>query len=100
MRRFSSATQEEMGSFTATSRNVFRALLIQASAAENMSARIAGSSNGFPADLSGRPGSRFGPAVDRYDGRFGVAAVIVYGGHRVIDGATTPGAFFSFITAA
>ena len=33
-------------------------------------------------------------------GGLAVAAVIVYGGHRVIDGATTAGAFFSFITAA
>ena len=30
---------------------------------------------------------------------FGVAAVIWYGGHQVISGATTPGAFFSFFAA-
>lgn len=30
---------------------------------------------------------------------FGVAAVIWYGGHQVISGKTTPGAFFSFFTA-
>jgi len=28
-----------------------------------------------------------------------IAAVILYGGHQVISGATTPGSFFSFITA-
>ena len=39
------------------------------------------------------------PLIDMMGG-LAVAAVIVYGGHRVIDGATTPGAFFSFITAA
>ena len=32
-------------------------------------------------------------------GGIGVAAVIWYGGHQVISGATTPGAFFSFFTA-
>lgn len=30
---------------------------------------------------------------------FGVAAVIWYGGHQVIEGKTTPGAFFSFFAA-
>jgi subfamily B ATP-binding cassette protein MsbA len=30
---------------------------------------------------------------------FAIAAVILYGGHRVIAGETTPGAFFSFVTA-
>ena len=28
-----------------------------------------------------------------------IAVVILYGGHQVINGARTPGAFFSFITA-
>ncbi len=32
-------------------------------------------------------------------GGIGVAAVIWYGGHQVINGSTTPGAFFSFFTA-
>src|SRR3977135_4046292 len=32
-------------------------------------------------------------------GGVAVAIVILYGGHQVIDGARTPGAFFSFITA-
>jgi subfamily B ATP-binding cassette protein MsbA len=30
---------------------------------------------------------------------FAIAAVILYGGHKVVAGKTTPGAFFSFITA-
>ncbi len=32
-------------------------------------------------------------------GGFGIAAVIWYGGHQVISGETTPGAFFSFFAA-
>jgi len=38
------------------------------------------------------------PFVESLAG-FGVAAVIWYGGHQVISGKTTPGAFFSFFTA-
>ncbi len=38
------------------------------------------------------------PIIDTFGG-VAVTAVIVYGGARVIDGATTPGAFFSFIAA-
>jgi subfamily B ATP-binding cassette protein MsbA len=38
------------------------------------------------------------PFVESLAG-FGVAAVIWYGGHQVITGKTTPGAFFSFFTA-
>ena len=38
------------------------------------------------------------PFVESLAG-FGVAAVIWYGGHQVISGTTTPGAFFSFFTA-
>ena len=32
-------------------------------------------------------------------GGVAITAIILYGGHRVIDGVTTPGQFFSFITA-
>ena len=38
------------------------------------------------------------PFVESLAG-FGVAAVIWYGGHQVIEGKTTPGAFFSFFAA-
>ncbi len=38
------------------------------------------------------------PIIDAFGG-FAVAAVIVYGGFSVIHGGTSPGAFFSFITA-
>ncbi len=39
-----------------------------------------------------------GPIMETLGGA-AVAVVIVYGGSRVIDGTTTPGAFFSFMTA-
>ncbi len=46
----------------------------------------------------GRVRAAVQPVIDAFGG-LAVAAVIVYGGYRVIEGATTPGAFFSFITA-
>jgi subfamily B ATP-binding cassette protein MsbA len=46
----------------------------------------------------GRVRAAVQPIVDVFGG-FAVAGVIVYGGLRVIDGVTTPGAFFSFIAA-
>ncbi len=39
------------------------------------------------------------PAVMEVLGSLGVAGVVFYGGHRVIEGGMTPGTFFSFITA-
>ena len=42
--------------------------------------------------------ARSGPIMETLSGA-AIAAVIVYGGARVIDGTTTPGAFFSFMTA-
>jgi subfamily B ATP-binding cassette protein MsbA len=38
------------------------------------------------------------PIIDTFGG-IAITAVIVYGGARVIEGATTPGAFFSFIAS-
>jgi len=46
----------------------------------------------------GRVRAAVQPIVDVFGG-IAVAAVIVYGGLRVIEGDTTPGAFFSFIAA-
>ncbi len=42
--------------------------------------------------------ARSGPIMETLGGA-AIAAVIVYGGARVIDNSTTPGAFFSFMTA-
>lgn len=46
----------------------------------------------------GRVRAAVQPIIDAFGG-IAVAAVIVYGGLRVIEGTTTPGAFFSFIAA-
>jgi subfamily B ATP-binding cassette protein MsbA len=46
-----------------------------------------------------RTRSYINPALDGLCG-LAIAAVMVYGGHRVIHGYSTPGDFFSFLTAA
>ena len=49
-------------------------------------------------DRATRTRARAGPIMEALGGG-AIAAVIFYGGHQVITGASTPGAFFSFITA-
>ena len=50
------------------------------------------------ADRANRTRSRAAPMMEALGGA-AIALVIFYGGHQVIVGARTPGAFFSFITA-
>jgi ATP-binding cassette subfamily B protein len=45
-----------------------------------------------------RVSNRTGPLMDTLGG-IAIALVVIYGGYRVIMGGSTPGAFFSFITA-
>jgi subfamily B ATP-binding cassette protein MsbA len=47
---------------------------------------------------SGRSRSALQPAMEMLGG-LAIVAVMLYGGHQVIAGARTPGAFFSFVTA-
>jgi subfamily B ATP-binding cassette protein MsbA len=49
-------------------------------------------------DRANRTRARAGPLIEGLGGA-AIALVILYGGHQVIVGASTPGAFFSFITA-
>ncbi len=49
-------------------------------------------------DRATRTRARAGPIIEALGGA-AIALVIFYGGHQVIVGASTPGAFFSFITA-
>jgi subfamily B ATP-binding cassette protein MsbA len=49
-------------------------------------------------DRANRTRARASPMMEALGGA-AVAIVIAYGGYQVIDGARTPGAFFSFITA-
>src|SRR5438128_12152968 len=49
-------------------------------------------------DRANRTRSRAAPMMEALGGA-AIALVIFYGGHQVISGARTPGAFLSFITA-
>ena len=49
-------------------------------------------------DRATRTRSRASPMMETLGGA-AIAIVILYGGHQVIVGARTPGAFFSFVTA-
>jgi len=102
MRRVSTQTQTEMGTLNATLAQVFQGIrLIKAYRLERFEEeRVSGTVN-LICKLSIRAArlqAAVQPLIDTFGG-IAVAAVIVYGGARVIDGATTPGAFFSFIGA-
>jgi subfamily B ATP-binding cassette protein MsbA len=102
MRRVSTQTQTEMGTLNATLAQVFQGIrLIKAYRLERFEEeRVSGTVN-LICKLSIRAArlqAAVQPLIDTFGG-VAVAAVIVYGGARVMDGATTPGAFFSFIGA-
>ena len=102
MRKVTVNTQEEMGMFTTLLEQAFQGIrVVKAYSMEgyekvrigNIVERI------FNLNLkSARTRSRSSPIMETMGG-FAVCIVIVYGGHRVIAGETTSGAFFSFIMA-
>jgi subfamily B ATP-binding cassette protein MsbA len=102
MRRVSVNTQVEMGQLTTLLNQTFQgARYVKAYGMEDYEQRRAG---GLIErlyrliDRANRTRSRAGPMMEALGG-VAIAMVILYGGHQVIDGARTPGAFFSFITA-
>ncbi|MGE5537391.1 MAG: ABC transporter ATP-binding protein [Gemmatimonas sp.] len=102
MRRVSTQTQSEMGTLNASLAQVFQGIrLIKAYRLESFEERRVSGTVNMLCKLSIRAArlqAAVQPLIDTFGG-IAVAAVIVYGGARVIDGATTPGAFFSFIGA-
>jgi ATP-binding cassette, subfamily B, bacterial MsbA len=102
MRRVSANTQAEVGQLTTLLNQSFQgARLIKAYGMEDYEERRAA---GLFESLFGlidratRTRSRASPMMESLGGA-AIAVVILYGGHQVISGARTPGAFFSFITA-
>jgi subfamily B ATP-binding cassette protein MsbA len=102
MRRVSVNTQVEMGQLTTLLSQTFQgARYVKAYGMEDYEQRRAG---GLIEriyrliDRATRTRSRAGPMMEALGG-VAIAMVILYGGHQVIAGARTPGAFFSFITA-
>jgi subfamily B ATP-binding cassette protein MsbA len=102
MRRVSGDAQARMGELTTLLGQAFQGIrVIKAYAMERAETRRIGVLVEEIYQLTYRQGrvrAAVQPIVDAFGG-IAVAAVIVYGGYRVIEGATTPGAFFSFIAA-
>jgi subfamily B ATP-binding cassette protein MsbA len=102
MRRVAKRTQEEMGGLNISLSQTFQGIrVIKAFSLEAFEkTRV----KGLVASLrdlaigATRIEAAAQPIIDAFGGA-AVTAVIVYGGSRVIDGTTTPGAFFSFIAA-
>lgn len=102
MRRVSAETQEEMGAMTTLLTQGFQGIRMIKSFGleENETRRIQGLvERVFKLNYRGiRVKAAPQPIID-FLGGVAVAAVIAYGGARVIEGHTSPGAFFSFIAA-
>jgi ATP-binding cassette, subfamily B, bacterial MsbA len=102
MRRVTANTQSEVGQLTTLLSQTFQgARLVKAygmeayeeSRAKALFERLFGL-----IDRATRTRSAASPMMETLGGA-AIAIVILYGGHQVIGGARTPGAFFSFVTA-
>jgi subfamily B ATP-binding cassette protein MsbA len=102
MRRVSANTQAEIGQLTTLLNQTFQgARLVKAYGMEDYEeGRAAGLFESLFAlfDRATRTRSRASPMMETLGGA-AIAVVILYGGHQVITGTRTPGAFFSFMTA-
>jgi ATP-binding cassette, subfamily B, bacterial MsbA len=102
MRRVTANTQNEMGQLTTLLSQTFQgARLVKAYGMEAYEeSRAAALFERLYAliDRATRTRSHASPMMETLGG-IAIAVVILYGGHQVIAGARTPGAFFSFVTA-
>ena len=102
MRRVTANTQNEIGQLTTLLSQTFQgARLVKAYGMEAYEeSRAAALFERLYAliDRATRTRSRASPMMETLGG-IAIAVVILYGGHQVIAGARTPGAFFSFVTA-
>jgi subfamily B ATP-binding cassette protein MsbA len=102
MRRVATQTQEEMGGLNTALSQTFQGIRVIKSFrledAEQARVKRLVTSLCNLAIRAARMEAAAQPIIDVFGG-LAITAVIVYGGARVIDGATTPGAFFSFIAA-
>ena len=102
MRRVTANTQTEVGQLTTLLSQTFQgARLVKAYGMEAYEERRAAAlfERLFALiDRATRTRSAASPMMETLGG-IAIAVVILYGGHQVIGGARTPGAFFSFVTA-
>jgi subfamily B ATP-binding cassette protein MsbA len=102
MRKVSANTQEQQAQLTTYLEQAVQGIrVVKAYGMEEYEERKVGGLVGALRDLTfkaARVRSASSPIME-FLGGFAITVVIVYGGSRVIDGPTTPGAFLSFITA-
>jgi subfamily B ATP-binding cassette protein MsbA len=102
MRKIARNTQQELGEFTTRLDETFQGVrMIKAYAREGYESKRATGTLDSLFRLyakAARTEAITSPLTETLGG-ISVAAVIWYGGSHVLDGTTTPGAFFSFITA-
>lgn len=102
MRRTARQTQEQMGNLTTNLSESFQGIrIIKAYLLEDFEKNRLRQVTQFISKLtlqSVKAEAAAQPIIDSFGG-FAIAAVIVYGGHQVMTGYTTAGAFFSFIAA-
>ena len=102
MRKVTANTQEHMGHLvTYLEQSIQGVRLVKSYGMEQYEVRRVQGLINTVQDLifrAARVRSASSPVME-FLGGFAVTVVILYGGSRVIDGHTTPGAFFSFITA-
>jgi subfamily B ATP-binding cassette protein MsbA len=102
MRRVSTGMQESTGEFAALLDETFQgARQVKAYGTEGLEIVRAGRSIERLRVLATKAAATRAASHPITEGlsSLAIAAVILYGGHQVISGATTPGSFFSFITA-
>ena len=102
MRKVTANTQEEMGLFTTLLGQTFQGIrMVKAYGMEGYEkSRIAGIVDRiFLLNLKSAKTRALSSPIMETLGGVAVCVVIIYGGYRVIEGATTSGAFFAFITA-
>jgi len=102
MRKVARATQVQMGGLTNMLGQAFQSVrVIKAyrleAYEEDRVRRVTAGLNKLAVSAA-RAGAGAQPIIDTFGG-IAIAAVIIYGGSRVIEGATTAGAFISFIGA-
>ncbi|MCA1907830.1 MAG: ATP-binding cassette domain-containing protein, partial [Magnetospirillum sp.] len=102
MRKVSANTQEQQAQLTIYLEQAIQGIrVVKAYGMEDYENRKVGGLVGTLRDLTfkaARVRSASSPIME-FLGGFAITVVIVYGGSRVIEGPTTPGAFLSFITA-
>jgi subfamily B ATP-binding cassette protein MsbA len=102
LRRLSRQAQERMGALSALLEEVFSGMKVvkgfSREAYESARFRRRNTDYYRVTMRAVRADELSAPALE-FLGALGVAGVVFYGGHQVVSGVTTPGTFFSFLTA-